>query len=400
MTQFSYKAMNPAGTVVRGRMEAVNPIDLEMRLKRMDLDFINGAPVARHAVICISGVPRRELINFCVHLEQLMRSGVPIMDGLMDLRDSQSHSRFREVLAALVESVAAGRTLSQAMREHAKVFNAVFCNLVHAGETAGRLPEVLRHLIETLKWEDELAAQAKRLFMYPAFVGTVTVLVTAFLLAYLVPQMAAFIRSMGQELPLQTRLLISTSEAFHQYWYALVGVPAVTILGVVGAARFSPAARLRVDELKLVAPVAGPVLRKILLSRFAGILAMMYSSGLPIVEALRAAEAVAGNAAMEDSIRRAGRLIGEGQNVTAAFQSQRMFPPLVIRMLRVGENTGALDTALLNVTYFYNRDVKESVDRIQAAVEPVMTLLLGLILGWVMLSVLGPMYDIITRLRV
>ncbi|MCC7270510.1 MAG: type II secretion system F family protein, partial [Rhodocyclaceae bacterium] len=146
-------------------------------------------------------------------------------------------------------------------------------------------------------------------------------------------------------------------------------------------------------------PVLGPILRKIILSRFASVFAMMYASGIAIIDAIRATEDVVGNSVIQEGLQRAGQLIGEGQNVTVAFQNIGLFPPLVIRMLRVGENTGALDTALLNVSYFYNRDVKESIEKVQAMIEPAMTLVLGSILGWVMLSVLGPIYDVITKLK-
>jgi type IV pilus assembly protein PilC len=400
MALFWYKAMNSRGRLVRGEMDAINQVDLEMRLKRMDLDFINGAPVKRAALFHGASVPRRELINFCFHLEQLTRSGVPILEGLTDLRDSLSHPHFREIIASMIESIEGGRTLSQAMGEHPKVFNTVFCNLVRAGEATGNVPEVLKSLNESLKWEDELASQTKRLFMYPAFVGTIVIAVTVFLLVYLVPQMASFIKNMGQALPLQTRLLIATSDAFRQFWYLFVGLPVAAVIALNVAIRVNPAARLRFDDLKLRLPVIGPILRKIILSRFAGIFAMMYASGIPIIDAVRTTETIVGNVVIEDGLKRAGQMIAEGQNVTTAFHNLGMFPPLVIRMLRVGENTGALDTALLNVSYFYNRDVKESIDKIQAGIEPAMTLLLGAILGWVMLSVLGPVYDVITKLKV
>jgi type IV pilus assembly protein PilC len=271
---------------------------------------------------------------------------------------------------------------------------------VRAGESTGRLPEVLRSLNESLKWEDELTTQTKKLFMYPAFVGTIVLGVTVFLMVYLVPQMAISIKNMGQALPTQTKLLIATSAAFRDYWYLVLGLPIIAAVAIKVAIDTNPAMRLRFDEFKLELPVLGPILRKIILSRFASVFAMMYASGIAIIDSIRATEDVVGNTVIRDGLKRAGQLIAEGQNVTVAFQNIGLFPPLVIRMLRVGENTGALDTALLNVSYFYNRDVKESIEKVQAMIEPAMTLLLGAILGWVMLSVLGPIYDVITRLKI
>ena len=142
-----------------------------------------------------------------------------------------------------------------------------------------------------------------------------------------------------------------------------------------------------------------PILRKIVLSRFASSFAMMYASGITVIDAIRSCEELMGNRPLEAAVRTAGQQIAEGKNLTAAFQDLGLFPPLVIRMLRIGENTGALDTALLNVSYFYNREVRESIGKLQAMIEPVMTVLLGAILGWVMLSVLGPVYDSISKMK-
>lgn len=398
MPLFTYRAMNPLGRRVQGQMDAVNEIDLEMRLKRMELDFINGQPVTQRSLFS-SNVPRRELINFCFHLDQLVRAGVPILDGLADLRDSIEHPRFREIIAGMIESIEGGKTLSMAMSEYPQAFDQVFCSLIQAGEASGNLTAVLANLLNSLKWQDELAAQTKKLMLYPTFMGIVVTGVFFFMMLYLVPRLAGFIRNMGQVIPPQTRLLMALSDIFTHYWYLLIGVPAITAAALYFVVQNNAEARYRFDAFKLKLPVVGNILRKIILSRFATTFAMMYASGVSIIDTLRTTERVVGNAVLREAIQRAGQLIEDGQNVTLAFQSVGMFPPLVIRMLRVGENTGGLDTALGNVAYFFSRDVKESIERLQAMIEPAMTIAVGLILGWVMISVLGPIYDIITKLK-
>jgi type IV pilus assembly protein PilC len=272
-------------------------------------------------------------------------------------------------------------------------------SLIRAGEETGALPEVLKNLLESLKWQDELAAHTKKLVMYPAFLGTVVVAITMFMMIYLVPKMAGFIRNMGQELPLQTRILIATSEFFVGYWYVVIGLPLILAAVAAFLVSTNQAARYRFDDLKLRLPYIGDILRKIILSRFASVFAMMYSSGITILDSIKATENVVGNLVIKEGLERVGALIAEGQNVTVAFQTAGMFPPLVLRMLRVGENTGELDTALTNVSYFYNRDVRESIEKVQAMIEPVMTVIIGVILGWIMMAVLGPIYDIITKMK-
>ncbi len=399
MATYAYKAMNQVGHFVHGRMDAVNLIDLEMRLKRLELDFINGSPVKQVALFGGGSVSRRELINFCFHLEQLARAGVPIIEGLVDLRDSLVNPRFREVIASLVESIEGGKTLSQAMRDHPKVFDAVFAALIRAGEDSGTLPEVLKGLVDSLKWQDELAAHTKKLVTYPAFLGVVVLGVTFFLMIYLVPKMAGFISNMGQDLPLQTKILIAVSNFFVNYWYVILIVPIVAVLVLQAALRTNPAVRRRFDGMKLRLPVVGDILRKIILSRFAGVFAMLYAAGISILDSIRITEAIVGNVVIREGLEEIGQMIGEGQQITVAFQNVGLFPPLVIRMLRVGENTGGLDTALANVGYFYTRDVRESIERAQSMIEPMMTVIVGVILGWVMLAVLGPIYDVITKLK-
>jgi type IV pilus assembly protein PilC len=205
---------------------------------------------------------------------------------------------------------------------------------------------------------------------------------------------------MGQQIPLQTRILIEVSAFLVNYWWAVLTVPALVVAGITMAARVNPSVRYQIDRLKLALPISGEILRKIILSRFASIFALMYASGITILEAIRSSEETAGNMVIQEGLKLAGQQIGEGKNVTAAFQEVGLFPPLVVRMLRVGESTGALDTALLNVSYFYNREVRESIAKIQVLIEPALTVFLGIILGWVMLSVLGPIYDVITKLKV
>ena len=399
MALYTYKAIDGRGKSVMGRVEAVNLFDLEQRLLRMELDLVSGAPSSSGIRFLGGRVTRQDLINFCFHLEQLASAGVPVLEGLMDLRESLENPRFREVISGVLESIEGGKNLSSALGEFPEVFSKVFVSLVRSGEQTGKLSAVLKSLTETLKWEDELAAQTKKLMLYPAFVGSIVLAVTFFLMIYLVPQMTGFIRNMGQDVPLQTRILIGVSNVFVNYWWAIAAAP----FAAWGALKFAiyrnPAIEYVLDYYKLKVPLIGPILRKIILSRFASSFAMMYSSGITVLDAIRSCEEIVGNKPIEQALKTAGQQIAEGKNLTAAFQDLGIFPPLVIRMLRIGEGTGALDVSLLNVAYFYNREVREAIGKVQAMIEPAMTIVLGALLGWVMLSVLGPVYDSISKMK-
>ena len=396
---FDYKAVSAEGRMIYGRLDAINAVDLEMRLKRMELDLVTATQLAPKTLFGGRKIPRPELINFCFHLEQLSRAGVPLLEGLTDLRDSIEHPRFREVIAGLIESIEGGQTMSQGMSAHPDVFSQVFINLIRAGEGSGQLPEVLVSLTESLKWEDELASHTKKLLMYPAFVATIVLAATFFLMIYMVPQLKLFVKNMGQSLPVHTQVLFFISDLLVDYWYIFLTLPVIAVVILQLVLRSNPLARLRLDGIKLGLPVVGPILKKIILSRFANTFAMLYASGIPILESIRTTQDIVGNLAMRQALQRVEQSIREGRNVASAFHDVGMFPPLVVRMLRVGENTGGLDKALLNVSYFYTRDVKESVSRAQALIEPMLTLFMGALLGWIMLSVIGPIYDIISKIK-
>lgn len=398
MVMFAYKAVTSDGRQVRGEMDAVNLVDLELRLKRMEMDFINGHALKGRGQFGRQPIPRRELINFCFHLEQLTRAGVPILSGLADLRDSTEHARFREVVAGLVESIEGGRNLSDAAQEYPGVFDNVFCALLRAGETSGNLSHVLREISDNIKRDDELAAFGRKAVIYPAFVLTFVAIATGVALTVLVPQLSTLFQMAGKELPLATRVLIGASDIFVDYWWAILAVIIASGLSLQLALRSSLRFRRRWDLLTLNLPLIGDIRRKVMLARFSGLFSMMYGAGIPIVEALKSAEAAAGNVVISEGLREVGARIGEGRNVSGAFAAVPLFPPLVVRMLRVGENTGALDEALGNVAYFYDRDVRESVERLQAVTEPLLMVLVASLLLGIAIAVLGPVYDIITQL--
>ncbi len=401
MAQFHYKAIDSAGRISIGSMEAVNVADLELRLSRMGLDFIRAREVRkRPSLVRGARIRRRDLISFCFHLEQLTVAGVPLLDGLADLRDTMEHPRFREVLASMIEAIEGGATLSGAMENFPQVFDRVMISLIRAGEESGRLTEVFRNLTESLKWQDEQIAQTVRLLMYPALIGVVVLGVVLFLMTYLVPQLMTFINVMDKELPWHTRLLLQVSTVLSEYWYLVLSGPVVFVVGVKYLARVSPSVRYVIDAYKLKLWLIGPLMKKAILGRFANYFALLYGSGITVLECLRLSQKIVGNQAIAEALGRAGQQIADGSSIGDSFEYAGLFPPLVLRMLRVGENTGALEAALVNISYFYGRDVKESVERLQSVLGPLMSLLLAVVLGWILYSVLGPIYELIATIKI
>lgn len=400
MPSFSYNAVDKLGRPAIGQLDAVNEVDLEIRLSRMGLDLITFRTAAKStSLFNRSRVSNQDLVMFCFQLEQLTSAGVPLLDCLNDLRESSSNLYFQKILGAVSSEVEGGKMLSEALAQHPAVFSEVFVSLIAAGEHTGQLPVVLNNLFNTIRWQDELMSQTKKLLAYPAFVAVVVLLAVVFLMTYLVPQMVSFLRNMGQELPLNTKLLIAVSNAFVDYWWLMFGLPLAIVIGLIAVIKSNPVARYRFDLFKLNLPVTGPILHKIIMARFARYFALMYQTGIPILDAIKICENIVGNRVVADALTRVHAQINAGDSMSESFRNAGLFPQLVVRMIKVGENTGALDKSLLNISYFYDRDVNDSMQKMLKMIEPALTIILGGILAFIMFSVLGPVYDSFSKLK-
>lgn len=399
MATYHYKAATPKGEVRSGWLEAANEADLEHRLFRLDLLLISHRSGGRESTFLRrDGITRKVLIMFCMHMEQLLRVGASIPVALEEIRDSVPNPRFREVVTSMIEDIRAGKNFSDAMLAYPTVFPPMFTSLIRVGERTGEISKILQSLSDNLKWEDELMVRTKRALRYPLLVGTIVLGLFFFLMIYLAPKLVSFLPEMGAEIPFHTRLLIGISEFVVDWWMVLVLAPAAILVLVDIAQRLSPAFRLGVDRFKLRLFFFGPLMRKVLLVRFANAFALMYRSGIPVLEALDITGRLLGNLEMTRAILSSRERVSDGLSVSASFEETGLFPPPLPRLLHVGEESGQLEEALRNVSYFLDREVRETIDNLQALIEPVLTLFVGGLLAWVILSVLGPIYDSISQI--
>ena len=394
MATFNYKAIDQTGRHAQGQMDALNEVDLEIRLARMSLDLITfKATEKSQKIFTQNKVSNRDLVMFCFQLEQLTRAGVPMLDGLNDLRESTASPYFQKVLGAVAGEVEGGKMLSQALAEHPDVFDEVFVNLVAAGEQTGQLSEVFDNLSNTIKWQDELMSQARNLLIYPAIVFFFVSISVTVLMVKVVPQLVIFIKSLNKELPWYTQFLIFLSDLFVHYWWLIIGLPILLAISFAWYIKQNRAAAYQFDYLKLKLPITGEILQKIIMARFARYFALMYKTGIPVLSAIKTCENIVGNRVVADALSRAHGQINAGDTMSESFHNAGLFPPLVVRMIKVGETTGSLDKSLLNVSYFYDRDVNDLMQKMLKLIEPAMTIILGVILGFIMISVLLPIYD-------
>jgi type IV pilus assembly protein PilC len=397
---YRYRALDANGNIVRGHIDAEDIDIAERQLRQRKLELIHATPVrwpwrraARHRRL-----PRRELMHFCFCLEQLLAAGVPVLDALAEMGDMDSHSATAAICAALRAEIEQGQTLSAAAARFPKIFDEVFCCLLRAGETTGDLAPVLRQLAAGLARADELRAQAVKAAIYPMIVAAVLAVAIAIALTQVVPQLATLFQSTGNTLPLATRLLTGLAAWLGQYgWLLPPALIAIVMMTAFAAARHHGIRRaLHAAELRL--PLLGPIRLRLALARIASLISMLYASGITVTEAIASTARATSNLVIRHGIEHAGSHIASGSGIAQAFEATGLFPRLVTRMLRIGEQTGRLDTALDRLAHFYERDAREAIERLQASIEPLLTVFMGLILLWIVFAILGPVYDIITRL--
>ena len=402
MPDYKFRTIDAAGKIRNDTMVASNPMELEKRLGSMGFDLLSYKEQSKAAKNAFrsKSISRRELINFTFHIEQLIKSGVPLIDSLKDIRDSIDYSHFTDILQTVIDDIEGGKTLSLALAEHPSIFDNVYVTLVRVGEETGQLAVVLKDLAETIRWQDELVSQTKKIMIYPIIVSVIVLLVVSFLMIYLMPQLLPFIKNIGSEIPMHTQILIDVSAIFVQYWYLIFSAPVVLYFALKMLAKNNHKIKYYIDGIKLKLWIFGPLMTKIKLARFANYFAMMYSSGITVLDALKISEMMVDNLVLEDSINKARNSISEGVIISKSFEAVGVFPSMIVRMLKVGEDTGAMDDALLNVSYFYDREVKESIDKIEPTILPILTVILGGIMMWIMMAVLGPVYDAVAGVKI
>ena len=400
MQEFAYRAITAEGRTVSGRQSASDESDLEARLGRLQLELLSAKEVRTSTFFTRKKIAIKELISVFIHIQTLSQAGVPLYESLLELRDSADTPTIKRFATDLVDRIEGGASLSEALEQSPAGIEKVNISLIRTGEATGKLPEVLEELVENLKWSDEIREQTKKLLTYPIFAGAVVISAIGFLMIYLVPQLIGFIKTLGGEIPIQTRALIAFSNFLVNYWYAIPITVALVIFLVAMVVRVSPEARLWLDTTKLRLPVIGPILKKIILARFAKSFSLMYRSGVSVLDALDYCESLSNNAAFRHAIHSAAENISVGQKVSDAFANTRLFPPLVVRMIRVGESTGGLDKSLQNVSYFYAREVNDSIGKLQGLIQPTLTIFLGGMIAWIISSVMLPIYEMISKIKI
>lgn len=393
MPTYSYKAVNQVGKVITGKMEAANERELSSKLSQSFLDLVSAKEVKGAAgLIGSAKINLQELVMVFIHFHQLDKVGVGIIDSIADLRDTSDSPAVKELMRSLYDNIRNGKMLSEAMSQHPKVFDEVCIGLIKAGEKTGNLTEIFSHLEMHYKWTIGIRAKVKKAISYPIFLFFLMGSVVTAMMVGVIPKVTSFLVSQKMELPSYTVALIATSDFFINSWYLLIGMPIAFIVTLRIIYKKSPVFAFKFDAFILKVPVIGPLYCKLDFSKFCHFFAITYRSGIGVLECLDTSTRVVSNLAIRDAIRKVRIAVSEGRNLTAALEDTGLFPPLVLRMFKIGENSGALDNSLKNVNEFYEREINNTIDSLIGMMQPALTMVMGGLLMWITISVFGPIY--------
>jgi type IV pilus assembly protein PilC len=395
MEKYKYKALNAKGRPIKGVLGAVNENDLFNQLQSANLELVSCAPLSKKKGKShfITRVKIRDLISLFLHLDQMDGAGVPLLDALADIRDTTENTALRDAMSEIHRDVMEGSQLSEAMAKHPKIFTSLYVSLVASGEETGKMSSSYRQLIKYLKWVDAMQARVRKATRYPMILCVVVIGAVTIMMGHVVPQIVEFIRNMEFELPFATTSLIATSDFFQAYWHFVLATPIVIVMAILALRKSSEGIAYRIDRMLIEAPVMGPLIRKINIARFCQTFGALYAAGLPILAAIDSAQSTVTNRALLEALDSIQSLIKSGSPLSEAFNGSGEFPSMVVRMLKVGEDSGNLTTVLEQVSDFYTSDVDEEVQKLIAMIEPSLTMVLGCMILWIAVGVFGPIYN-------
>ena len=382
--------------IQKGLLRAISPTDLKAHIREMELSLITYS--IEISFLFSRKMKPRLLMDLCLHLEQFEKAGIPLRENLHDLHAIQTNSRLRAVLGEIIKDVEGGFLFSNAVAKHPFVFDPVFIGLLAAGEQTGRFSFVLQQLFQHLKWMDEIQAQIFKALRYPLIMASVLLSVIVILMTFLVPEMAKFMETFADNIPLSTLFLISLSNFLSKNIYLIFFISGVFLLLLICFFKLHGKGPYWKDRLLEGLPLIGSLRRKIGLARFCHTFAVMFESGIDVIQALQTARKSLEYGQMYQALEEAERFIKEGLSLSHAFQKIGFFPPIVIQMVKIGEKTSSLQKTLFHVKDYFDTTLKRQVDHMVGLLEPVMILCLGCLMAWIIYSIFLPLYDSLTVL--
>jgi type IV pilus assembly protein PilC len=398
MPTFTYSARNVTGALQQGEVEVPTreevvgflrkqkliPVKIEQKKSSLNLSLTIG-----------TGIKTRDIVIFTRQFATMINSGLPLVQSLDILARQTENKAFAKVIAQVQHDVEAGNTLADALRQHPKVFTDLFVNMVAAGEVGGILDVILLRLATFLEKNDALTRKIKGAMVYPGVIFTVAIGAVATLLIVVIPTFQQMFDGAGVPLPGPTRFVIFLSEMLQAYWFVAVGAIAAAFF-ILRYIYSTSAGQLAIDRMMLNAPIFGNLLRKTAVARFTRTLGTLVASGVSILEGLEITARTAGNRVIHDAVMESRASIAGGETISDPLKRSGVFPPMVVSMINVGEQTGGLDEMLTKIADFYDEEVDQAVDALLSAMEPILIVFLGGIVGGMIVAMYLPIFDMIS----
>lgn len=398
MPAFVYTARTAGGELKSATIEAANKEDVVNQLKRLRMNVVKVEEQTKTKPKTKGSIGMRDIVIFTRQFSTMINSGLPLVQALDILSKQSENPVLQAVTRQVVFDVESGHTVADALGKHPNAFTELYVNMVAAGEAGGILDTILMRLATFMEKNDALVRKVKGALIYPGVISGVAGSAIAILLLFVIPTFQSMFESVGLALPLPTRIVIAMSEFLQSYWWAVI---IVVVVGFQSLKKYyaTPNGQLAIDRLLLKAPVLGDVIRKSAVSRFTRTLGTLISSGVSILDGLEITAKTAGNRVISDAIMASRASIAGGDTISAPLQKSAVFPPMVISMIAVGEQTGGLDEMLSKIADFYDEEVDAAVGGLLALMEPMMIVFLGVVVGGMVVAMYLPIFDMINAVQ-
>jgi type IV pilus assembly protein PilC len=401
---FAYQVRDRAGKVQTGTLEADSATALAARFRQQGLIPVSITSKGKRARRELPlpwkrrKVKLKDLAVFSRQFATMVNSGLALLRALNILAEQTESKELARVVGEVRDSIQAGASLSAALSEHPKVFDRLYVSMVRSGETGGVLDQVLLRLAETIENKVALRQKVKSAMTYPVVVFIMVLLILAAILIFVVPMFETLYRELGGALPLPTRILLAVSDAVVRFWYIFL---AIGIGAGIGLRRYiaTERGRYQLDVLLLKMPIFGPLFHKVALTRFSRTLSVLLRSGVPILQSLEIVSETVGNGVLAKAIVHVQKSVKEGESIAKPLESHEVFPPMVVQMMAVGEETGALDTMLDKIAEFYEQEVEATVEALTSLIEPIMIAIMGAAVGAIVVALYMPMFNIVNLIK-
>ena len=395
MRTYIYHARDAGGKSVGGEIQAEDEAGATQILGKRDLTVVALKLTVEREVqqkVTVGGkVKTQDVVVFTRQLATMMDAGLPLVQALSSLEEQTTNKNFKPVLRQVVEQVEQGQSFSQALAQHPKVFNDIYVNLIQAGEAGGLLSEILERLAAEQEASARLKRKVKSALMYPMIVSCVALVISLFLVLKVVPQFADIFKDLGGQLPAPTRILIQISNALQRYLLYVVVLVSAAVYGI-SRLKKTPWGVQRWDRIRIRLPVAGPLSKKIALTRFARTFSALTTSGVPILQTLRIAGHSTGNTILEFAAMGIIESIEKGDGIAVSMAKFPIFPPMLVRMVAAGEQTGRVDTMMQKLAEFYNEEVETTLSGLASLIEPILIVIIGVIVGSIVICMFLPVF--------